>query len=643
MLAFAWPWGRSPKHDRRDLSRRIASSLCSGIGGHAGFAEIEDLHFAYRALQSSLASSRAWKPSRLPDGRRAVFHGYFDNAQSIAAELGANASDLGLLYGLAVDRWGDDADRRIIGEYCAIIADPAREFVRLSRSPLKAPPLHYFMDDELVAASSVPRAIFAAGVERRLNEPRVADSALMNFSDPEATYFERLLKVPAGHVVELQRGRSRAIRQYYDLFAAPKVRLKCDADYVARANELLDDGVRACLAGFRRPGTTLSSGLDTPQIAVRALDCLPEDTSLPTFTFHPELGYDDRVQEYFLGNERPMVEAFAAMHPRLQPHFTANEGYEHDYRWNDFFHLMGGAPSTLCNMYVFHGLLSGAARENCDVMFLAEWGNFTFSDKGEWGYVEYFLTGKWRQVWLALTRINNDNRSVLGRFLVRCLLPLMPDFVWKAARRLAKPKHRPFLEMMQPLSNQYRTSSGAQRRLQESGVSIERYQPWNRHHAQKMLFMNGDADAPEIYQAFEQMYGVALRDPTAYRPFVEFCFGLPVEMFMRDGGTRWLAKEMAKGIMPEEQRANRLNGRWDADWHLRLGRRRTDLLAQLDRLANDEKLAAMLDLPRLRAALDDWPNETEIDPQQYYVREFAVPRGLLTARFINYVEGRNQP
>ncbi len=641
MLAFAWPWGRSSDVRRNDLSQRLASSLCSGIGGHAGSAEVEGLHFAYRELRSSPALSRTWRPSLLPGGRFVAFHGYFDNAGSIAAELGVSESNLAFLYGSAVDRWGDDADLRIIGEYCAVIVDPTGKGVRLSRSPLRAPPLHYFQDDGLVAASSVPRAIFAAGAQQKLNEGRLADSALINFSDPEATYFEKLFKVPTGHVVELRRGGPRAVRQYYDLFATPKVRLNSDAEFIARAGQLLDDGVRACLTGFRHPGATLSAGLDTPQVAVRTLACLSEDRRLPTFTFHPEPAYDDRVQEHFLGNERPMVETFASMHPRLQPHFTANEGYEHDYRWSEFFHLMGAAPSGLCNMYVFHGLLSGAAREGCDVLMLAEWGNYTFSDKGEWGYVEYFLTGKWRQLWLALTRINNDDRSVFGRFLLRCLMPLMPDAVWKAARRLAKPRHRSFLDMTQPLSRQYRMGSGAEARLKASGVSIERYQPWNRRHAQQMLFMNGDADSAEIYQAFEQMYGVAMRDPMAYRPFVEFCFGLPVEMFMRDGRTRWLAKEMAKGIMPEEQRTNRLNGRWDADWHLRLGRRRTDFLAELDRLAKDERMAAMLDLPRLRAALEDWPENTEVDPQQFFSREFAVPRGLLTARFIDYVEGRN--
>lgn len=643
MLAIAWPWSDSARDRHLRLADRLAASLCSGIGGHAGAADIGGLHAAYRPLRSTPALSRAWRPAILPSGRIAIFHGYFDNAAAIAAELGVPSADAGQLYGFAVERWGDEAERRIIGEYCAVIADPDGRELRLSRSPLRAPPLHYAHNAELAAAASVPRALFAAGIERRLNETRVADSAMINFTDQEASWFEGVRRVPTGSVVELGRGRPAAVRQCYDLFDMPDVRLPSDADYIARAAELLDEGVRACLAGFDKPGATLSGGLDSPQVAVRALAALPEGQRLPTFTFHPEAGYDGRVQIGMVGDERPFVEAFAAMHPGLEPHFTDNHGYEHDHRWNDFFHLMGGAPSGLCNMYVFHGLLAGAAREGCDVLLLAEWGNYTFSDKGDWGFVEYLLKGRWRQLWMALARLKHDGRPFLSRLLARSVLGLMPDPVWRLARRLAKPRNRALLDLMQPLTAQYRAASGADRRLKASGLVIERYQPRNRRHAQRLLFCNGDGEGAEIYQAFEQMYGVALRDPMAYRPFVEFCFGLPVEMFMRDGKMRWLAKEMARGIMPEEQRTNRLNGRWDSDWHLRLGRRRADFLAEIDRLAGDERIAGMLDLPKLRAALESWPEETEIDPQSYYVREFAVPRGLLAARFVNYIEGRNEP
>jgi asparagine synthase (glutamine-hydrolysing) len=344
-----------------------------------------------------------------------------------------------------------------------------------------------------------------------------------------------------------------------------------------------------------------------------------------------------------MGDERPFVEAFAAMHPALEPHFTANEGYEHDYRWNDFFHLMGGAPSGLSNMYVFHGLFAGAVKQGCDLLLLAEWGNLTFSDRGDYAYVEYFLKGRWVQLWRALTREPMDERTIAGRFLARCIQPLLPNRLWRWARRWIDRDSQSLADLIRPLSQHYRTESGAERRLEQSGMVFERYEPRNRRHALSLQLQNHDSETAEIYQAFEQMYGVAQRDPTAYRPFVEFCAGLPVDLFMRDGTKRWLAKEMSKGIMPEEQRASRLHGRWDADWHLRVKRRRSDYLAEIDRLAADERMASMLDLPRLRAALENLPEQTELDRRKYFGAELAVPRGFLTARFVNYVEGRNEP
>lgn len=642
MLAFAWAWDHAARDPHRGLSQRLAASLCAGIGGHAGRAQFDGLHFAYRPLRSTAALSRTWRPTILPSGRIVAFHGYFDNASAIATDLGEDETDLARLYGLAVERWGDDAEHRVIGEYCAIVAEPRHHRLRLSRSPLRAPPLYYSDDDRMVAVASVPRALFAAGIEQRLNEDRIADSALINFGDREASWFRNVARVPVGHIVELEKGRPRDLRKAYDLFAKPDVRLNSDAEYIARANELLDEGVRVCLAGFASPGVALSGGLDSPQVAVRTLAALPEVQRLPTFSFVPEDGFDGRTETGMIANERPIVEAFAAMHPRLEPHFTANQGYEHDYRWNEFFHLMGGAPSGLCNMYVFHGLFSDAAKAHCDVLLLSEWGNFTFSDKGTWGFVEYLWTGRWRQLWRALAAYP-DKRSMLWRFCAQSLAPLLPNRFWRLLRKVAFPNRTSLLDLMQPLSQEYRTNTGANRRLKDFGFVFERYQPRNRRHAQQLLFQNFDGEPDEIYQAFEQMYGLAQRDPMAYRPFVEFCFGLPVEMFLRDGQMRWLAKEMAKGIMPEEQRANRLNGRWDADWHLRIGRRRADYLAELDRLEGDERISATLDLPRLRAALEDWPESTETDPQKYFSREFAVPRGLLTARFINYIEGRNTP
>lgn len=642
MLALAWPWGDSEPFEFAGGATRLATSLCAGIGGHAGTCDIDGIHCAYRGLRSSAGQSKAWRPARMPDGKVAIFHGYFDNAGAVATELGADRLDLASLYALAVEEWGDQADLKIVGDYCAVIADPNSRQLRLARSPLRAPPLYHFHNQELVVAGSVPRIFFAASVPQRLNERRVADSGMINFGDQEASWFEGIHRVPLGSIVELRRGQARILKRFYDPLAVPSTRVGSDAECVARVSELLDEAVRACLAGFRSPGATLSGGLDSPQVAVRTLAALPAGQRLPTFTFHPEAGYDGIVQAASTGNERPIVEAFAALHPGLEPHFTANEGYGHDHRWNDFFYLMGGAPSGLCNMYVFHGLFAGAAREGCDVLLVSEWGNYAFSDKGYWGFVEYLFQGRWRQLWLALRKFPIQERSMLWRFVAQCILPLLPTRLWRLARKTVFPNERKFLDLMQPFTQEYRLSSGAERRLKESGLTFDRYQPWNAQHHRRLLLQNDDGEGAEVYQAFEQMYGVPQRDPMAYRPLVEYCWGLPTRMFMRDGEMRWLAKQVAKGLMPEEQRANRFNGRWDADWHRRIGRRRTDYLAEFDRLEANQRIAAMIDLPRMRAALEDWPERTVTDPQQYMPRQFAVPRALLTARFVNYVEGRNE-
>jgi asparagine synthase (glutamine-hydrolysing) len=640
MLAFAWLWHDAAEESADRVATRLGNSLCSGIGGEFSAADMGALHFAYRPFRSGRATSRSWRPATLPSGRIAAFHGYFDNADAIASELGCSARDLSQLYGLAVDRWGDDADLRIVGEYCAVIADPGAHRVRLSRSPLRAPPLYYSHDDRLIGASSVPRALFAVGIEQRANYDLIADSALFNRSDKEASWFEGVLSVPKGCVVFLEPGRERRLRQYYDVGSLPDIRLASDAEYIARASELLDEGVRACLAGSRHPGATLSGGLDSPQVALRALKALPHGQKLPTFTFHPEPGSEIAIEPGKMGDERPFVEAFTAMHPRLEPHFTANPGIEHDYRLSDFFHLMGAAPPGLANNYVLHGIFAEAAKQGCDLLLLAEWGNLTFSDSGVWAFPEYLVRGRWRQLWLALRNHAGRDRSLLWRLGALSLLPFLPERVWRWVRRVTLPRQEYLIELIQPLSRDYRARSGADRRLKAAGFEFERYQPRNRRHAAEMIFRDEDS-LSEIYQGFEQMYGIAHRDPTAYRPFAEFCFGLPTEMFMRDGVRRWLAKQMAKGIMPEEQRTNRLDGRWDSDWYTRIGRRRESLLEELDRLERDQRMAGMFDLPRLRSTLTEWPSEAPTHSQAILQHGNAVMRALVATRFIDYVEGRN--
>ncbi|MBN8485021.1 MAG: hypothetical protein J0L50_09600 [Sphingomonadales bacterium] len=112
-------------------------------------------------------------------------------------------------------------------------------------------------------------------------------------------------------------------------------------------------------------------------------------------------------------------------------------------------------------------------------------------------------------------------------------------------------------------------------------------------------------------------------------------------MFLYDGQQRWLARELLRGRVPEEQRLSNLIGSHNADWRTRLGARRGEMLAELDRLEREPRLAEMFDFPRVRALLEDWPETTDIPIAEQVARAAAISRAILFSRFVNYVEGRN--
>ena len=236
MLAFAWFWHGSHHDSTHSLAQRLAASLCSGIGGSAGSAELDGLHFAYRPLAGNAAQLRTWRPAVLDSGAIVAFHGHIDNAAALAAQLNTDPGDLARTYGRAVERWGRDADIRVIGEYCAIVAHPERRIVRLSRSPLRAPPLVYHNDGGGIAAASVPRALFAAGVAERLNRTKVADSAWINYTAQEDSWFEDVRRVPLGCAVTVTPVE-RKLDKFYDIGAIPDAAPASDDEYLARADE----------------------------------------------------------------------------------------------------------------------------------------------------------------------------------------------------------------------------------------------------------------------------------------------------------------------------------------------------------------------------------------------------------------------
>ena len=638
---IAVEWLRRPEALLR--GDRLASALCAGTARAAGQARTPRTIAAALLPHTDPRRARTWRPA-MAGPLVVLFTGHLDNSAQAAQALGladpapGDHQALAALYGAALLTWGDQTDLRLIGEYAAIAVNEAQDSVRLARSPLRAPPLHYHVDQQRVVASSTVGAIFACGIERRLNDDKLADMAYFNASNEARGWFEGVSRVPLGSIVEMTPG-SETSRQYYDIGALPRLPRMPVAERLEQAHALLAEGTRAALAGSTRPAVMLSGGLDSTLVAVKALEVMPASAQLNSYTFVVEPGWVRHEYRNRFADERPLVEAFCAMHPRLVPHYFDNADRTLDTRLTELFFATGSAPQGLANLASYQSLWEAARSDGCDRVLLGEFGNMTASADGNWAFSEYLIHLRWRQLYLALRNAPDDGRSLLRRLLAMAFLPFLPDRAWHWQRHLRKVPN--LYHLASPLRSDYAEQSGAAARSQAAGLPNPRFPLRDRLAMIKEVHTNSWGEFSDIYAGFTQIHGLDQRDPTAYRPFLEFCAGLPSDTFLRDGQDRWLAREMLRGQMPEAARLEKRTGRHNADWHAKLSRQREDLLRELDALARVPRLAAMFDLDRVRAGLEDWPESGAIPDEDRLVREVALPRAIIMARFVNYIEGRN--
>jgi asparagine synthase (glutamine-hydrolysing) len=614
----------------------FARLLEFGAGRMSRWAAVEGHLLAQLAAPDA---KPGWAPGRAPSGRLALFNGQLHNHAALAAELGADAGDDAALYALAVDRWGDAADERVIGHYCAIAFNPERTSLRLARSPFQAPPLHFRQDGRRALAASLPRPLFwQCDTPRQVNLDRLARSTLVDFTDRFAGWYEGCGRVPLGAAITLTAaGFAESWR--YDLFSRPRQRLARDQDYVDAANALLDEGVAAVCAGSRRPGVLLSGGLDSSQVAVSALRHLPEAQDLPSFTYGPEAQWAGAAPPGRYASEFPAVARLAAAHPRLSPEFFTHDGQDFRHGLRDLLAAMDCGAPALGLAWAYHDLYQRARARGCDVLLTGDWGNMTFSNAAPWAAVEFFRRGQWWRLWQLLRHEPHDPRPLWRRFVARVIMPQLPGGLW---RQVYGWWHGAPPEGLRGsgLAPAWAARHQLVEQARSAGWDIERMQFTSQRQFWQRLMTEDGQDHEQVLQGLQQLYGIPLRDPTAYRPLVEFCFGVPTAQFTRGPMNRFLARRMAAGRLPDELRLQRERGLDHADWPLRIDRARGELIAELDRMAGDDDISAMFDLPGLRRSLEEFaPGNAAAGDA--IVLQCALPQVIAAGRFIAYAKGRN--
>ena len=496
----------------------------------------------------------------------------------------------------------------------------------------------------MIAVASIPRALFAAGVDQKLNHERVADSALINFTDRHASWFEDISRLPNDYLARSSAWLQAVLRKYYDLLRMPDVRMNSDAEYIARVSELLDEGVRACLAGFRTPRRNPVGGARHAASRGARLAALPPGAEASDLYLPPGgWGFDGRLRAGALANERPLVEAFAAMHPGLEPHFTANDGYGHDHRWNEFFHLMSGAPSGLCNMYVFHGLFTERGTKRLRRAASCRMGKFHIQRQRQLGICRISAD---RPMAAALAGdqecFANDSRPFPVRLLIRLVECIASNGLWKLAKRIYRrgrrltAGHDAAAHSASIGMRPGRRNGSRPRGLRSSATSRVTVDTRS-----ECCSSPGTREGAEIYQAFEadvrsryaRSDGVSAVGRILLRPAGE-------DVHARRQVSAGWERRWPRASCPKNNAtiASTVAGIPTGICESAAGRNISPNSTACRQMSNSLTASIFRGFAR-RSRTGRRSTPTELT--EFFTREFAVPRALLTARFIQYIEGRN--
>lgn len=623
---------------------RVVASLLMGKAGDVRHGNVPSAMLASRAARPAAggrqprAQATTWQAR--PDGSFVLFAGVIferdDIARRFALQPGLGHAET---YAALYETVGEQCDRLIVGNYAVLHWFPEHRRVRMARSPLSLCPLHIWRRDDRLAIASIPRALFAAGASSELDNDKLADALLLNLRKQTDNWYKDLSRVAPGTVETHDPGGVR-VERFWSIDTVAPVRFRRDSDYVEAVDEQFRRAAKASLEGIERPGLFLSGGLDSQAVASYLLEQIPPDERLRTYTSVPIDGKSALQHPMAFGDETANVRAFAQMHPRIDANFVSCPDAKFGEKLDTLFMLGSWPVHNEMSGHWTHAIYALALSDGCDVMMTGGGGNAGFSYAGRTGYPTWLRQGKWLRLAREIA-CSDDPRPWWRKFVADSILPNLP-LSWQIVRdrRRTWLYPSPFQQWC-ALREDFARSSGALQRAHEAGHDITFHAMRSARDWRGSVIADMQAEAPELHTAFHLMYGLNQRDPTAFLPLLELCMGIPDEQYLRDGETRWLARRLLRGRIPESVRTERRSGRQSSDWHLRFAREREALLDELDGYARDPRIAGMLDVERMARDLREWPGPEGPQGSWVFKLKAGLSRGVAHARFVRYVEGRN--
>jgi asparagine synthase (glutamine-hydrolysing) len=570
-----------------------------------------------------------------------------DNRDELGATLGltppelASTHDAHLILRM-LERWGDTGVARCLGAFAFALWDSAARELILGRDCLGNRALFYHCGQGGVAFATTLGALLALpGVPREIDELTLAHFMVVNNREPRRTFYRGIERVPSRTLVTIDRSGVRH-RPYWspDLNAPPPYRR--DEDYIERARELFDLAVAAAVRDTPHVAISSSGGLDSSAIAATAAR-LGLSESITCFTLVPPAGTRIDVGRFRYLDERDKMEALARMHPSLAVRFIAPDRnhrlFEDDMRIFTRANLpVYGAGGGDAGAHLTDAIAGAGYR----TLLIGNYGNFGLSWWGSFSLVELLRAGQWSAFAHELRATARESHRSLARTLAGDVLMLTAPIWLRSLIYRLRGRDPHSVARYSVLNPAFIAEFDLVRRWQE-----QEFDPWfglgnsNPVRFRAYWLFDNNQYFRDMRGMSDETAGFELRDPHADRRLLAFVLRVPEPMFRENGVPRSFARRVLADRLPRQILDERRRGTNTPIWFRLLDARRQDIARDIERLEASPLASRLIDVPRLKRLMAEWPKDEQAAEQRLEEYKFALARGVHVGRFLRWVEGGN--
>ena len=565
-----------------------------------------------------------------------------DNRDELERALGASSvevsrtCDAALLLA-SLERWGEGALDRVVGDFAFALWNAQTRQLWLARDFAGQRPLHYHRSRNFFAFASMPKGLHALpGVPYAADAQAMAEFLAL-IPEGRRSFFEGIEAVEPGRLVVVT-SEGVETRRFWNP-TPESVAREPRKDFVEGLRHHLDEATRARLRGANAEvGAQLSGGLDSAAVAATAARLLaPQGGKVIAFTAVPREGYDGPVPSDRISDEGALAAASAAMHANIE-HVLVRAGRVSPLHEIDrSFYLFDRPTLNLCNRTWWDAINEAAQARGLTVMLTGQMGNATLSYAGYEMLPTLLRAGRISTLLrVGAELVATGSMRWLG-VLATALGPFVPTSIWRGMTRIRGQGLD--VSAYSAINSAALRERNLQALARQRGLDLS-YRP-RTNGFETRLWIVGRASLGNYNKGILAGWGIDQRDPTADRRLVEYCLGVPMTEFLKNGEPRELGRAALRDRLPGIVIDEKKKGYQGADWHEGLGLALAETRMELERISGCEAAAEILDLDRMKGLVGSFPDGAWHRGEVLNSWRYALLRGLSAGHFLRKVAGVN--